>query len=287
MVGDAGRKLGEDGPGDGVEGGGRDGEFSPAGTTRHVRVRRVEVDGSGATEVTDIGDEVAVEESFTLVVGEKLTLNLVASPADLRELALGFLYTEGLIAGASDVAGVEVKPPFILVELREETPAFRRELEVRTTGCLGVREQWRTVEARVEADWTVRPGVIFGCQEELHRRNVTWRRTGGCHASGVFSRSGELLSWAEDVGRHTTLDKAIGGALLAGVDFGETLCVTSGRLAAAMVAKVARAGIPLLVSNTAPLDKGIEVARRARVTLVGFARGRRMTVYSRPDRIAG
>ena len=113
----------------------------------------------------------------------------------------------------------------------------------------------------------------------------TFKKTGGVHAAAIFSHKGKLIFLAEDVGRHNAVDKVIGFASIRQIALSNCFLGLSGRLTADIVLKAARVGVPVMASLSAAIDSGIRVADRAGVTLVGFVRGNRMTVYSHIDRI--
>jgi FdhD protein len=112
-----------------------------------------------------------------------------------------------------------------------------------------------------------------------------WKVTGGTHCSIILDGQGRVISAIEDIGRHNSVDKAVGKALIDGTDLSRCFMVITGRLAAGMVAKAYRAGITILASNTAPFSTGICLARQVNMTLAGFTRPPRVTLYSHPWRI--
>jgi FdhD protein len=112
-------------------------------------------------------------------------------------------------------------------------------------------------------------------------------RTGGTHAAGIFTVTGELLAIGEDIGRHNAFDKAMGQCVLRGVPTAGRAAVLSGRVSVELVAKAARAGLELIAAVSAPSSLAIQVAERCQVTLCGFVREKRATVYTRPQRIIG
>jgi FdhD protein len=114
---------------------------------------------------------------------------------------------------------------------------------------------------------------------------VLYRRTGGTHGAGVFTAEGEMIAVREDVGRHNAADKAIGHCLLADLPRDDKVLVVSGRISREIAASAVRAGVPIIASMSAPTDAGVEVAARCGLTVVGFLRGRRMNIYTRPERI--
>ena len=103
--------------------------------------------------------------------------------------------------------------------------------------------------------------------------------------SGLFYPDGTIVCYAEDVGRHNTIDKIVGEAVINGKNLSEVFVSTSGRISAAMVTKIARVGIPLMASISAPTAQGLEIAENASITIAGFTREPRLNVYTHPERI--
>jgi FdhD protein len=234
-------------------------------------------------------DEVAVEEPLEIRVdGEPLTVTM-RTPGHDEELALGFLYGEGLIDGprraglTEDFANntIEVEGPLT------RDPGARR---FYTTSSCGVCGKGSLEEVAVHAP-PLRPGpvvpraLLADLPERL--RQPSFARTGGMHATGLFDAAGELLIVREDVGRHNAMDKVIGRALLDGLVplHGHILCV-SGRLSFELVQKAAVAGAPILVGVGAPTSLAIDLAADRGLTLCGFARAGRVNVYTAPERVA-
>ena len=235
-------------------------------------------------------DEVAVEEPLEIRVdGVPLTVTM-RTPGHDEELALGFLYGEGLIqeprrAGLTeDFAAntVEVQGPLA------RDPGERR---FYTTSSCGVCGKGALEEVAVHAP-PVGPGphvdrALLAALPE-HLRQPTFERTGGLHATGLFTARGELLIVREDVGRHNAMDKVIGRALLDGVlPLATNILCVSGRLSFELVQKAAVAGAPILVGVGAPSSLAIELAGDRAMTLGGFARRGQINIYTGADRIRG
>jgi FdhD protein len=234
-------------------------------------------------------DAVAVEEPLEIRVdGEPLAITM-RTPGHDEELALGFLYGEGLIGEArpagppADLAGnaVEVAGPLA----RE--PGARR---FYTTSSCGVCGKGALEEVAVHSSpLPDGPRLERALLASLPDRLVQpgFERTGGLHATGLFDCAGELLLAREDVGRHNAMDKVVGRALLDGrlPLGGHALCV-SGRLSFELVQKAAVAGAPFLVGVGAPSSLAVALAADRGMTLCGFARRGRVNVYTRPDRVA-
>jgi FdhD protein len=242
------------------------------------------------TRVTHDGveDVVAIEEPLEIRVDGASLAVTMRTPGDDEELALGFLYGEGLIdeprpAGLTeDFANntIEVTGPLL------RDPGAR---SFYTTSSCGVCGKGALEEVAVHAEPLPEgPVIARELAAELPRRleQPTFARTGGTHATGLFTAAGELLLTREDVGRHNAMDKVIGHALRRGLLplHGHLLCV-SGRLSFELVQKAAVAGAPILVGVGAPSSLAIELAGDRGLTLCGFARRGRLNVYTRPERI--
>jgi len=230
--------------------------------------------------------EVSVEDSINLILNGTRVASLTLTPKDLICYAYGYCICEGLVSSIHDISDVSIEPPNIRVTVSE--PAFdvtSGNTEIRSSGCVGVKTTWESLTAPMSEGLFVELKTIFDATVKVHHLAKTWRITGGTHCSVILDEHGEIKSAMEDMGRHNSVDKAVGKALLDGVDLSRCFMVCTGRLPAGMVAKAYRAGIPLLVSNTSPFSTGICLARQVNMTLAGFARPPRMMIYSAPDRI--
>jgi len=246
----------------------------------HLMVRRIVREGQP--------DEVAVEEPLEIRVdGEPLAVTM-RTPGHDEELALGFLYGEGLIEAARP-AGPSAELAANVVEVAgplRYDPGVRR---FYTTSSCGVCGKGALEQVALHA-----PAVTPGPEVPRHLlaelparlRQPAFERTGGLHAAGLFDVHGRALCVREDVGRHNALDKLIGWALRGGLVplAGMIVCV-SGRLAFELVQKATLAGAPLLVGVGAPTSLAIDLAQERGITLAGFARGVSVNVYTHPERV--
>jgi FdhD protein len=234
-------------------------------------------------------DDVAVEEPLEIRVdGEPLSVTM-RTPGQDDELALGFLFGEGLI-DAPRTAG---PPPDLAANAIEVSGPLLADPGVRrfyTSSSCGVCGKGAIEQVSVAAQ-PVAPGpqvarrLLATLPEQL--RQPEFERTGGMHATGLFAADGTLLCVREDVGRHNAADKVIGRALLDGMLplAGRILCF-SGRISFELVQKAAVAGAPIVVGVGAPTSLAIELADERGMTLCGFARRGQMNVYCGGDRVA-
>ncbi|MCS7124461.1 MAG: formate dehydrogenase accessory sulfurtransferase FdhD [Candidatus Bathyarchaeota archaeon] len=240
-----------------------------------------------------IEDLVAVERPLHIFLGKNLYATIFCTPTDLKELVLGHLLSEGLMKTVDEVQDVSFKEEGLCqVSLKPSVNVQSRlKLAVRLhriipSACGGpYRLEVLKSLKPVQSTALVKAETLQKCVNSLNRMAETFRKTGGVHAAAVFKADGTLSAFAEDVGRHNAVDKAIGKCAIEKMVFNECFLALSGRLSADIVLKAARVGIPIIASIAAPLDSGIEVARKANLTLVGFVRGKRMNVYNAPERI--
>lgn len=235
-----------------------------------------------AEQVVTLQDSVCVEDTFRLLLDDVPLAQIIASPDQLRELGAGFVICEGL---AERVQDVRVAKNEIRVYAKSDAPARssaqrKVDYELRASGCIGVRGLPKTVVSSLAISKADVFQVIRQVESEV------WKRTGGVHCSVLF-HDGQLLVRSSDIGRHNTIDKIVGFAVLHGIDLSQCVIGCTGRQPAGMVAKVANAGVPVVVSKAASTDAGIVLADRSNVTLICFARGERFTIYSHPERLAG
>lgn len=256
--------------------------------SEHVRLHRVDLEKRSKREIDDV---VASDEAVCVFINDEFYRTMIATPGMTRELVLGHLFTEGVIGSLDDVAELEVLPLKVHVELRGEVDFERlnmSKVDLITTACgsLSTPVNPGQLEALgVSSDVKIEAEVIWRMVRELNLRGEKYKETGGTHSAMLCKVDGEVVAFAEDVGRHNAVDKVVGAALLEGVDFGECALVSSGRQSSEMVLKAARSGVPVVTSVAAPLSSGIQVARVTGITLVCFVRGRRMNVYSHNERV--
>ena len=234
--------------------------------------RCLEISGEKRAEVEV---DVAVEESFDIVLNSDRIAALPASPVQLKELAIGFLIDEGIVDGLEDIASIRHENK----ALKCETRNGKANLGQRLSGAevAGLK--------KIQSDVRMEAGTISSAVDLLNQSAKIWRRTGATHISMICDLEGRVLASCEDVSRSSSVDKTIGAALLSGHDLSKCALITSGRLSVAMVAKAARAGFSILISKSAPMNSGVELAERIGLTLIGFARGPNLYVYSGAERV--
>ena len=265
-------------------------------SARVVAVRGSEIEVRADTVVGEEPMEIRVAGRGQDPVAVAVTMR---TPGGEKELAVGFLKTEGLIAGPElgrvsfgnpaslsrpdDTVVVQLSVPFDASRVAE-----RRFVATASCGICG-KASLDEVAVRCEpipAGPIVKRSVILSLPDALRAAQAVFAKTGGLHAAALFTPSGELLSIREDVGRHNALDKLVGEHVLAGRGaLNDVVLMVSGRVSFEIVQKAAVAGIPIICAVSAPSDLAVEAAERLGVTLVGFLRGEGFNIYTHDERI--
>jgi FdhD protein len=238
----------------------------------------------------DEGDEVlAVEEPLEIRIGGEPVAVTMRTPGHDEELALGFCLTEGLAPISARVPD-DLAANTVDVDAHGFDPERLRRHFYTSSSCgvcgKGAIEAVRVDAPRVESGLQVPESLVGSLPDRLLEAQRAFAETGGLHATGLFSPRGELLCAREDVGRHNALDKVVGWAFLEGLlPLAEQVLCVSGRLSFELVQKASVAGCPILVAVGAPSSLAVELARDRRITLCGFVRDGRMTIYTELWRI--
>ena len=278
------------------------------------------MNGSAGGEERDF---LAAEEPLEIRIEGHSVAVVMRTPGEDRELAAGFLVTEGLVHSAGDLVDIRHRPHCLLSVLGdgrrrgEADEAVNGELLIPSDGnVINVRlkspesldlkrltrhvfrssscgicskasiEGVRQQFPPIEDDFEVASQVLLGLPAVLASAQETFKRTGGLHACALFDPDGNLLVLREDVGRHNALDKVIGWALLRDrLPLRKHILLLSGRTSFEMMQKALAAGIPIVAAISAPTSLAVEFAHDSGQTLVGFLRGERMNIYAGANRV--
>ena len=226
------------------------------------------------------------ERTVCVYVNGQEVSAFLCSPLDLEALALGFLRAEGIIGGLEDVALLECTHQDACVDVWLHQEFRRPERNIRTSGCgNGVTFDDLSQQAfHIPLGETVTAQQVIDRYLELRATETLYPITRGVHASALCTADA-LRFIAEDVGRHNTVDKLWGKAMLAGAETAGSMLVTTGRISSEMLGKAAKMQIPLVVSRTSPTSRTVELAQAWNITIVGYVRQSSMRVYTVPERI--
>jgi FdhD protein len=222
-------------------------------------------------------DSIVIEDQFELLLNDNPVTDMVASRDQLRELGVGYVISEGLV-GCVDKVVLDGDRILVYSDTGCDLKWKRKEI------CSSGGTSFLQEPKAIVSDIRITPEDVISITREIETE--LWRKTGGVHCSVLFCNS-RLLAKSSDVGRHNTVDKLVGYAALNGIDLSRCVIGCTGRQPAGMVRKSAHAGIPIIISRAASTDKGIATAQEAGITLIGFSRGDRFTIYTHPERVDG
>ncbi|MFC1528428.1 formate dehydrogenase accessory sulfurtransferase FdhD [Candidatus Latescibacterota bacterium] len=236
--------------------------------------------------------DIVIDEVFlTIHLNGQELLTLLCSPGNLKELSVGFLYTAGLIHSLDDIDTVFVNKINMTshITLKEKDlkgdVMFKR---IYTSGCgkgmlfnnvLGLTNQ-----KTVEGNFHIHSEKISELMKDFEKNSTNYKKTGGVH-NAALSDAEKILVFSEDIGRHNAIDKVIGEALYRNLPMEELIILSSGRISSEVMFKAQKTRTPIIVSRGAPTSLAIKLAEKLNISLVGFARGKRMNVYTAKDRI--
>jgi FdhD protein len=240
-------------------------------------------------------DTVVKEGQLTILLNGQKIVTLACTPKEQNYLALGFLFSEGIIKGREEIKRVLSYPE------REEVRVFtKREVKLSRdffqtsvlTSGRGKGKSFKSLEKvdplegiLLNFEFHLTPSEILSLMSKFDTKSTLFKKTGGVHGAALADNK-RILIFAEDIGRHNALDKVLGKALMKRIILKDKLILSSGRISSDLLLKVWRANLSFICSRSAPTGKALDLAKNLGVTVVGFARGRRMNVYTYPARIA-
>jgi len=227
----------------------------------------------------------AREFPLTVVLNNEELVTLLCSPSDLKYLAVGFLYSEGLLSNKEDIKKLvaDEQNGIIRIEttrIKESNPdLFRRIL---TSACgrgISFYSETDTTSYRVTSDIKIPAEAVFNLVNQFQHESHLYSATRGVHSAALCD-SKSLLVFSEDIGRHNAIDKIFGRCLLEDIPISDRIIITSGRISSEILHKVAKRGIPIVISISVPTNLAVRIAEDLGITLVGMVIGkRRMNVY--------
>lgn len=228
------------------------------------------------------------EGPWTIHVNGQELVTLLCTPDKMNFMVLGFLAAEGLIESLDDVTLLRVceEEEGVIDVMLTNSEVSLPSRPVLLSGCgRGITfDDLATSQGKLDSSLAISPQQVFRLMRELRRRSETYRLAGGTHASALADAE-DLLLVAEDVGRHNTLDKIRGECMFRQISTKDRLLLTTGRVSSEMVNKAAKMEVPIVVSLTSPTDLAVKLAGAWEMTIIGYVRGGKMNVYTRPDRV--
>ncbi len=247
------------------------------------------------SEFHEIDDKVAIESILSIWVNDTFISSILCSPSFEKELAVGYLFTIGIITSYHEISrilheGYDVKITLKSdIDLNSRLKSSQFINRVISSGC-GPPEYWLQIKKgqglpRINSTIQISIQTIFNVIGALNKSSEIFRETGATHAAGIYDGSGQRIITTEDIGRHNAVDKSIGFCIINGINMNDKILVSTGRLTADVVFKSARCQIPIVASMAAATDSGISTAQATNITLIGFVRGKQLNIYTQESRI--
>lgn len=219
----------------------------------------------------ELKDIIVREHTLTVFLNNKKLVTLLCSPVELNELVVGFLYSQGIINSQEDIEKLffENEERIVKVKIKEKDSC-------ENLNPLNIGEVNSQVKITAEK--------IFELYKNFQNKSEIFKLTGGVHSAAI-SDNYNIILFSEDIGRQNAIDKILGKAVLKKISISDKMVFTSGRISSEIILKMAKVKIPVLVSCAAPTDVAVELAKKFKITLIGFLRGKRMNIYSEEKRI--
>jgi FdhD protein len=241
---------------------------------------------------SNVDDVVARESPLTIILNNEELVTLLCSPKDLKYLAIGFLFSEGLLESKDEIKKVLVddRKGIVRVETNEDKAMADKLIFKRliTSGCGRGASFYRVADVRnqmkIESRMEISTHEVLSLVRDFQQRSRIYRTTGGVHSAALCDTQ-NILVFSEDIGRHNAIDKIFGECVLKDIPTDERVVITSGRISSEILLKIAKRNIPIIVSKSAPTDLGVKLADDLGITILGFVRGKRMNAYSNDWRI--
>jgi len=234
---------------------------------------------------------VARELPVTIILNNRELVTLLCSPTELKYLAIGFLSSEGLLKSKDEIKKITVDNERGVVRLETvEDKEFAQDVlfkRVISSGCGRGASFYSAADAasqKVESQMEISTDEVFALVNEFQHGSEVYLATGGVHSAALCDRK-SMLVFSEDIGRHNAIDKIFGKCLLEDIPTDEHMIITSGRISSEILHKVAKRGIPIIISISAPTNLGVRIADNLGITLISSVRGKRMNVCTNDWRI--
>lgn len=242
--------------------------------------------------IEEIEDIVVTEYPLTIYLNDEELVTLLCSPASLEFLVIGFLLSESIIKTKNEISTIRIDQSkgiaYVKTKTSKDMAKYFMGKRMLTTGCGRGTIFYNIYDSMncgtINSDLKISYDKILYLMKEFAAKSQVFQSTGGVH-SAALSQGEEILFFQEDVGRHNALDKVLGEAFMKDVDFSKMLLLTSGRISSEMLLKAGKRGISTVVSRSAPMDLALKMGMELNMTIVGFARGQRMNVYTGRERI--
>ena len=238
-------------------------------------------------------DLVIKEFPLTIFLNDEELVSLLCTPESLKNLAVGFLYSEGILQSKEEIKRIALdeEKGIVWVETKGNKDFVKKLMFKRliTSGC-GKGATFYSVadnmgSQKVTSQIKLSSQEVLGLMKNMQRQSQLFRVTGGVHSAGLCDNA-NILIFGEDIGRHNAIDKIFGKCLLQAIKTDDRIIITRGRISSEILLKIAKRNIPIIISRSTPTDLAVRLANKLGITLIGFARGRRINIYTDDWRVS-
>ena len=250
-----------------------------------VEVNLTRIKGNKREEISDL---VVRETTFTILLNKKKLVTLNCSPEKYKYLGLGFLYTSGILQKKEDIISLDINEKQGLMDIKIKGVSSSSEDIINSNlriGSYQQSEEQKETPLSIDTSLKISSNLVYSLIFEMQGRANLFKLTGGVHSCALADKNGSIILFSEDISRYNTIDKILGEALANGITTEDKIILTSCRITLGILRKIIIGKPPVIISRSAPTDRAIELAKRVGVTLVGFVRGKRMNIYTHPERI--
>lgn len=242
-------------------------------------------------EMKSINDNVVVEHSLTVYLNGQELITKLCTPKSLKFLVTGFLFSEGIIEKIEqieDICIVEKDGTALVTLLKDCTTQLNKNVFYRTItrGSSGGKSILEDDSRKIETKIKIDNENVIKLADQFNKKSDLFLKTGGVHSCALCTQD-KTIYFEEDIGRHNALEKILGKVLINKVNIDDKIIFTSGRLSSEIIKKAVKIRVPFVVSRSAPTDAAICLGEAYGITMIGFARGDRMNIYTCQERIAG
>lgn len=250
-----------------------------------VEVNLTRIKGNKREEISDL---VARETIFTILLNKKKLVTLNCSPEKYKYLGLGFLYTSGILQKKENIMSLLIDEKQGVMDIKIKGASLSSENIINSNLWIGSYQQSEEQNVQplsIDTSLKISSDLVYSLISEMQERANFFKLTGGVHSCALVDKKNSIILFSEDISRYNAIDKILGEAFVNDVTTEDKIILTSCRTTSGILKKIIIGKLPVVISRAAPTDLAIKLAKRAGVTLVGFVRGRRMNIYTHPERI--
>ena len=248
-----------------------------------VKINITRLEENNKTEMLDL---VAREKELTIIINQKKLITLNCSPGNYKYLGIGFLFTTGILLNKKDIISIKTNRKSIDIEVKNPSWSLK---EISYISSIVENQpkdrKLSNLHSKMQNSPKVSSRIIYKLINEMQEKASFFKLSGGVHSCALADTDGTILLFSEDISRYNTIDRVLGEALLKDIDTNDKIMLTSCRITSGIIKKIIYGDIPIVISRAAVTDSAVRMAHSYCITLIGFTRGKRMNIYTYPERI--